>query len=382
MFKWLSSFIYGNKETKDEELDISFYEAIEYFQTLTIEEFKEQFEMHCAPCKGLLKNYGIVRCESKKFCSLIMNNKLTPYFKVDQLFEIVCFNSSGYERCLLYFTPKYQSNWTEKKIKFMDIISIHFSIIIIKRKNITLDEVIVDLNFKFNNAMDQRSLIPNDHREQEPLYIMYNPTSAINFYQNNDNLSKMIHMINLYKSKVENHIWESYTLIKVVPKLHQNDVDVDVAGGNEFSSNDYLQHDEVDFNYKPINEIFFFINTTADKLRDTHYKEIINPINSAGSTHRIYYELRNPKEVLIQVLKEDFHDWFFYIQELLINKHLNIAENVYRRPSYFRNFSFRIHPDSNISEFVQVGYRLDLSNDCEPLGFLPTYDEISDSVVL
>ncbi|CCH45604.1 hypothetical protein BN7_5187 [Wickerhamomyces ciferrii] len=259
MFKWLSSFLDGKyKETTTQtpnndgiQLDISFYEAIEYFKTLTIEEFEEQFEMYCLPSKGLLKNYGIVRCESKKFCSLIINNKVSPSFKVNQLFDIVCFNSSGYERCLLCFRPKYQSDWSERKIKFMDHIGLYLNIMIIKKKNITLDDVIADLNFKMNHSINQRITILNDHRGQEPLYIMYNAASAMNLYQN-ENLSKMIRMINLYKSRIENHIWESYTLIKVVPKLHHHCA---AAGDNVFDTNDYLQHDELDFNSP--NELFF-----------------------------------------------------------------------------------------------------------------------------
>ncbi|CCH45605.1 hypothetical protein BN7_5188 [Wickerhamomyces ciferrii] len=384
MFEWLSSFINGNQETSTQtpnndemESDISFNEAIEYFQTLTIEEFEEQFEMHCSPCKGLLKNYGIVRCESKKFCSLIMNNKLTPSFKVDQLFDIVCFNLSGYERCLLYFTPKFESNnWSERKIEFMDLISTHFSTMIYKKKDITLDDVIADLNFKMNHSMDQRITNTNDHREQEPLYIMFNSASAMNLYIN-ENLSKMIHMINLYKSKIENHIWESYTLIKVVPKVHHHTaVDVD-GNGNVFNANNYLHHDELYL--KNPNEVFFLINTAADGIEDSHYKKIIKPINSTGSFIRTFYVLRSPKDMLMQVLKKDFHDWFLYVQELLINKHLNIVENVARRPSYFKESSVRIHPDSNISDFVQVGYRLDLSNNCSSSDSLPSYEEILES---
>ncbi|CCH45617.1 hypothetical protein BN7_5200 [Wickerhamomyces ciferrii] len=383
MFEWLN----GNQETTTQTshndeigLEVSRYDSIEYLQTLTNAKFEEQFEMYCWPFTGSLRNYGLVRCESKKFCSLIINNTLSPSFKINQIFNIVHFNSSGYERCLLYFIPKYQSNWSERKIQVMNNIGIYLNIMIIKKKDITLDDVIADLNFKMNHSMDQRITNTNDHREQEPLYIMYNPASAMNLYQNG-NLSKMIHMINLYKSKIENHIWESYSLIKVVPKLHHHYA---AAGDDVFNSNNYLHHDELDLN--KANEVFFFINTAAHEVQYSHYKKIIKPINSTGSTNQTYYELRSPTEILMQVLKNGFRGWFPYLQELLINKYLNIEENINRRPSHFQE-SVKIHPDSNISKFIQVGYKLNPSNeyrrpDSVSLGPLPSYDEISDSVVI
>ncbi|CCH45616.1 hypothetical protein BN7_5199 [Wickerhamomyces ciferrii] len=378
MFDRLSSFKNGNQETttqtsniNDEiELNISRYDAIEYFQTLSIEELNENFEIHCVPFKGFFKKGGIVRCESKKFCSLLLNDGISPIFKADQIFDIVCFNPFGYERCALEFRAKYQSNWSEREIKFMKTIGHYFNIIIMKKKNTTLDDVISDLKLKVNHAMDQRIIFPNDHRDQEPLYFMYN-VSGMNFYRNFESLSKIIHMIDLYKPRIESHPWESFTLIKVVPKLyHHYDVDVD---GNESNSNFYLQYHELDYN-KP-NEIFFFINST-DEIHDTHYKKIIKPIDSTNSLHDVYYELKSCKEMLIQILEEGFQNWFFYLQELLINKHLNIEENIERRPSYVE-LSSEIHSDSNISEFIQVGYRLDLSNDCTSPDSLPSYDEIS-----
>ncbi|CCH42707.1 hypothetical protein BN7_2251 [Wickerhamomyces ciferrii] len=257
----------------------------------------------------------------------------------------------------------------KKKITFIDEMGNYFNIVIIKKKNITLDDVISDLKFKINHKMDKRITVPNNHREQEPLYLMYN-VSGMNFSQNFENLSKMIHIIELYKPRIENHPWESYSIIKVVPKVHhQNDVD---ANGNLLNSNHYLQHDELDYNAP--NEIFFFISVAADKTGDTHYKKSIKPINS--STSRVFFELKSPKEILTQILEEGFNNWFFYIQELLVNKHLNIEENLNRRPLYFKG-SNAIHPDSNISEFIQVGYRLDLSNDYRSPDSLPSYDQIS-----